>query len=55
MPQFWPLPNAVVLVITVRALKTHGGGDAIHSGAVTEIERGLEHLGHHIRSVRAWF
>ncbi|MBX3629064.1 MAG: formate--tetrahydrofolate ligase [Nitrosomonas sp.] len=47
-------PSAVILVITARALKTHGGGDATHSGAVTEIERGLEHLDHHIRSVRAF-
>src|SRR5690606_18450782 len=35
-------------------LKIHGGGDAAHSNATTEIERGLEHLDHHIRSVHAF-
>jgi formate--tetrahydrofolate ligase len=47
-------PSAVVLVVTVRALRIHGGGDASHAGPIEEIERGLEHLDHHIHSVRVF-
>ncbi len=43
-------PHAVVLVVTVRALRIHGGGQS--DGALDEIERGLEHLDHHVKSVR---
>jgi formate--tetrahydrofolate ligase len=38
-------PAAVVLVVTVRALAFHGGGD---------LKRGLAHLDHHVGSVRAF-
>lgn len=47
-------PSAVVLVVTVRALRIHGGGDSNHTGPIEEIERGLEHLDHHVHSVRAF-
>jgi len=47
-------PSAVVLVVTVRALRVHGGGDPTHSGSIQEIECGLEHLDHHVHSVRAF-
>jgi formate--tetrahydrofolate ligase len=53
-------PSAVVLVVTVRALRIHGGGnlDFIDNngdgGDSGEIERGLEHLNHHIQSVRVF-
>lgn len=47
-------PSAVVLVVTARALRIHGGGDLTHSGSTKEIERGLEHLVHHVHSVRAF-
>ena len=47
-------PNAVVLVVTVRALRIHGGGDPAKGGPVAEIRRGLEHLDHHVHSVRAF-
>jgi formate--tetrahydrofolate ligase len=46
-------PSAVVLVVTVRALRIHGGGLA-HNGPLSEIERGMEHLEHHVHSVRAF-
>ena len=54
------IPNAVVLVATVRALKMHGGGPKVTPGAplareYTEenlelLEKGLENLGVHIRN-----
>ena len=54
------IPNAVVLVATVRALKMHGGGPTVSPGAplapeYTEenlelLERGLCNLGAHIRN-----
>ncbi len=54
------IPNAVVLVATVRALKMHGGGPKVSPGAplareYTEenlelLEKGLENLGVHIRN-----
>lgn len=47
-------PSAVVLVVTARALRIHGGGDPTHTGPIKEIERGLEHLNHHVHSVRAF-
>ncbi|MCW8890031.1 MAG: formate--tetrahydrofolate ligase [Sedimenticola sp.] len=47
-------PSAVVLVVTARALRTHGGGDPATSGSVEEIARGMEHLYHHVESVRAF-
>lgn len=47
-------PSAVVLVVTVRALRVHGGGDPSCVGCIEEIERGLAHLQHHVHSVRAF-
>ena len=47
-------PRAVVLVVTVRALRIHGGGDPRKGGPVSEIQRGLEHLDRHVQSVRAF-
>ncbi|MCW8945228.1 MAG: formate--tetrahydrofolate ligase [Sedimenticola sp.] len=47
-------PSAVVLVATVRALRIHGGGDPALGGSVQEIERGMDHLFHHVESVRAF-
>lgn len=45
-------PHAVVLVVTARALRFHGGGDPVRGGPVGDIERGLAHLDHHVSSVR---
>lgn len=47
-------PSAVVLVVTARALRVHGGGDPARPGGIEEIERGLAHLEHHVESVRAF-
>lgn len=47
-------PSAVVLVATVRALRIHGGGAPAFGGTVQEIEQGMEHLYHHVESVRAF-
>ncbi|MBS0424836.1 MAG: formate--tetrahydrofolate ligase [Proteobacteria bacterium] len=47
-------PSVVVLVVTVRALRVHGGGDPSRPGSIEEIERGLPHLVHHVQSVRAF-
>ena len=47
-------PSAVVLVVTVRALRIHGCGEAVSGGPLEEIERGMEHLDHHVNSVRAF-
>lgn len=47
-------PSAVVLVVTARALRIHGGGDPKAHGPLSEIEQGLEHLDHHVHSVRAF-
>lgn len=47
-------PSAVVLVVTARALRVHGGGDPSHPGVIEEIERGLVHLEHHVHSVRVF-
>ncbi len=45
-------PHAVVLVVTARALRFHGGGDPVRGGPISDIERGLAHLDHHVSSVR---
>lgn len=47
-------PSAVVLVVTVRALRIHGGGDVLNKGPLTEIEKGMQHLEHHVNSVRVF-
>jgi formate--tetrahydrofolate ligase len=47
-------PSAVVLVVTVRALRIHGGGDPVGGGPVAEIHKGLQHLEHHVSSVQAF-
>jgi formate--tetrahydrofolate ligase len=47
-------PSAVVLVVTARALRIHGGGDAVKHGPLAEIEKGMEHLEHHVESVRVF-
>ncbi len=54
------IPNAVVLVATVRALKMHGGGPKVTPGAPLDkaytsenlelLEKGLDNLGVHIRN-----
>jgi methylenetetrahydrofolate dehydrogenase (NADP+)/methenyltetrahydrofolate cyclohydrolase/formyltetrahydrofolate synthetase len=56
------IPNAVVLVATVRALKMHGGGPTVSPGAplaeaytkenLPLLEKGLCNLGAHIRNAR---
>jgi len=56
------IPNAVVLVATVRALKMHGGGPTVRPGAplaeeytqenLELLEAGLENLGVHIRNAK---
>ncbi len=46
-------PSAVVLVVTARALRIHGGGND-HDPSFDAIMRGLEHLDHHVHSVRAF-
>jgi len=45
-------PRAVVLVVTVRALRIHGGGGAGSGSPMSEIRSGLTHLDHHVRCVR---
>jgi formate--tetrahydrofolate ligase len=47
-------PSAVVLVVTARALRIHGGGNAEGGGPVSEIRLGLKHLDHHVRCVRTF-
>ena len=47
-------PRAVVLVVTVRALRIHGSGGAVNSGSMEDIERGMSNLEHHVNSVRAF-
>ncbi len=56
------VPNAVVLVATVRALKMHGGGPTVRPGSPLDdaytrenlplLEEGLANLGAHIRNAR---
>ena len=56
------VPNAVVMVATVRALKMHGGGPAVVAGKPLDakytdenlelLAKGLPNLLHHIRSAR---
>jgi formyltetrahydrofolate synthetase len=58
------VPNAVVLVATVRALKMHGGGPAVVAGrpldkAYTEenldlLEKGIENLAAHVENVKRY-
>lgn len=45
-------PDAVVIVVTVRALKMHGGvsRDALQEENLPALETGLENLGRHIRN-----
>jgi len=45
---FWPL--AVVLVASVRALRSHGGG----ASGQEAMAQGLSHLDHHVANVRAF-
>jgi formate--tetrahydrofolate ligase len=47
------IPDALVVVATVRALKMHGGvaRDDLEREDVAAVERGLENLGRHIRNV----
>jgi len=47
-------PSAVVLVVTARALRFHGGGKPTSAGTVDEIRAGMAHLYHHVESVRAF-
>jgi len=47
-------PAAVVLVVTVRALRIHGGGQPGKAGGAAELERGMEHLDQHVASVRVF-
>ncbi|KAA1188447.1 formate--tetrahydrofolate ligase [Pseudohalioglobus sediminis] len=46
------VPDVAVIVVTVRALKMHGGvaRDALDEEDVTALEAGLENLGRHIRN-----
>ncbi len=56
------IPDAVVLVATIRALKMHGGGPTVKPGAPLDkayteenlelLEKGLVNLGAHIRNAR---
>jgi methylenetetrahydrofolate dehydrogenase (NADP+)/methenyltetrahydrofolate cyclohydrolase/formyltetrahydrofolate synthetase/formate--tetrahydrofolate ligase len=58
------VPNAVVLVATIRALKMHGGGPAVVAGrpldqAYTEenldlLEKGIENLAAHVENVQRY-
>lgn len=47
-------PSAVVLVVTVRALRIHGCGHPEGAGTLEEIRRGMHHLERHVRNVRAF-
>ncbi len=50
-------PSAVVLVVTARALRFHGGdldGRATGKAALEAVERGLANLDQHVASVRAF-
>ncbi len=47
-------PHAVVLVVTVRALRIHGCGRQERNGPLEDIVRGLDHLDHHVASVRSF-
>jgi formyltetrahydrofolate synthetase len=58
------IPNAVVLVATVRALKMHGGGPKVKPGVPLDkaytsenldlLEKGLGNLGVHIKNARSY-
>ena len=47
-------PHAVVLVVTVRALRIHGCGSLERNGPLEDVVHGLEHLDHHVESVRSF-
>jgi formate--tetrahydrofolate ligase len=47
-------PSAVVLVVTVRALRIHGCGHPEGAGTLEEIQNGMHHLERHVRNVRAF-
>ena len=47
-------PNVVVLVVTVRALRIHGCGEAKSGGPLAELVGGMRHLDRHVQSVRAF-
>ena len=47
-------PSAVVLVVTAKALRIHGGSPGDKGGSASEIRRGLTHLNHHVRCVRTF-
>ncbi len=47
-------PHAVILVVTVRALRIHGCGNQERKGPLADIVRGLDHLDHHVASVRTF-
>jgi len=47
-------PSAVVLVVTARALRIHGGGESVSGGQLDAIRRGMTHLDHHVQSVRTF-
>ncbi|HEY0634964.1 MAG TPA: formate--tetrahydrofolate ligase [Gammaproteobacteria bacterium] len=46
-------PSAVVLVVTTRALRIHGGGKA-NECSLDAVQCGLAHLDHHVHSVHAF-
>lgn len=58
------VPNAVVLVVTVRALKSHGGGPKVEAGTplpeayVTEnvdlVKKGCENMNFHIKNAKKY-
>lgn len=57
------IPDAVVLVATVRALKLHGGGPAVIPGNIDKVyreenlellEKGLENLGAHLKNAKKY-
>ena len=51
---FWP--HAIVLVVTLRALKVHGGVPAANAGRpdLAALERGMDNLDKHMESVRGF-
>ncbi len=50
-------PSAVVLVVTARALRAHGGDaelEADTTGAIEAIERGMANVDRHVRAIRSF-
>lgn len=47
---FWP--HAVVLVVTLKALKAHGGADNVSEPNLAALEKGLPLLLHHLKRAR---